>query len=99
MIAIAGDCYRKHYNSGLPIQTTMKSSDLIESTTCSITANGKNYTLPAGATIPDFLEQLQLAPRRVAIEYNRKALTPTELRQQILSSGDILEIVKVVAGG
>ena len=99
MIAIADECSRKNYISGLAIHTTMKSSDLSEATTCFITANGKEYTLPAGATIPDFLEQLQLAPRRVAIEYNRKALTPAELRQQTLSNGDILEIVKVVAGG
>ncbi len=64
-----------------------------------ITANGKAYQLPAGTTLPEFLDQLQLAPRRVAVEHNHNALTPAELRKQNLADGDSLEIVKVVAGG
>lgn len=68
-------------------------------TTITITANGKPYQLPAGSTIPEFLTHLQLAPRRVAVEHNRNALTPTEMRQQALAEGDKLEIVRVVAGG
>ncbi|MEL0118823.1 MAG: sulfur carrier protein ThiS [Opitutae bacterium] len=65
----------------------------------SITANGKTYQLVEGSVIPDFLQTLNLAPKRVAIEHNRNALTPTEMLEQTLNDGDNLEIVKVVAGG
>jgi thiamine biosynthesis protein ThiS len=67
--------------------------------TISITANGKSYEVPLGSTIPDFLDGLQLAPHRVVVEHNQQALTPAEMKQQTLHSGDNLEIVKVVAGG
>ena len=65
----------------------------------SITANGKTYQLAEGSIIPDFLQTLNLAPKRVAIEHNRNALTPAEMLEQTLNDGDNLEIVKVVAGG
>ena len=67
--------------------------------TISITANGKTYAVSEGATIISFLEMMKLAPHRVAIEHNRNALTPGEIRQKTIMDGDILEIVKVVAGG
>jgi thiamine biosynthesis protein ThiS len=67
--------------------------------TISITANGKTYAVSEGATIISFLEMMELAPHRVAIEHNRNALTPGEIRQKTIMDGDILEIVKVVAGG
>ena len=65
----------------------------------SITANGKTYQLIEGSIIPDFLQTLNLPPKRVAIEHNRNALTPAEMLEQTLNDGDNLEIVKVVAGG
>ena len=65
----------------------------------SITANGKTYQIVEGSNIPNFLQTLNLAPKRVAIEHNRNALTPAEMLEQTLNDGDNLEIVKVVAGG
>ena len=70
-----------------------------ESGKISITANGKTYQIVEGSSIPDFLQTLNLAPKRVAIEHNRNALTPAEMLEQTLNDGDNLEIVKVVAGG
>ena len=64
-----------------------------------ITANSKEYQVKPQISIPDFLEQLQLSPNRVVVEYNQQALTPAEMKQQTLHDGDSLEIVKVVAGG
>jgi thiamine biosynthesis protein ThiS len=64
-----------------------------------ISANGKTYQVQPKLIIPDFLQQLQLSPNRVVVEYNQQALTPAEMKQQTLSNGDSLEIVKVVAGG
>jgi len=65
----------------------------------SITANGKTYQIVEGSNIPDFLQTLNLAPKRVAVEHNRNALTPADMLEQTLNDGDNLEIVKVVAGG
>ena len=65
----------------------------------SITAKRENVPNLEGSVIPDFLQTLNLAPKRVAIEHNRNALTPTEILEQTLNDGDNLEIVKVVAGG
>ena len=65
----------------------------------SIPANGKTYQIVEGSNIPVFLQTLNLAPKRVAIEHNRNALTPAEMLEQTLNDGDNLEIVKVVAGG
>ncbi|MBT3470811.1 MAG: sulfur carrier protein ThiS [Opitutae bacterium] len=67
--------------------------------TISITANGKTYVVPEGTTIISFLEKMELAPHRVVIEHNRNALTPSEIWKKTILDGDIIEIVKVVAGG
>jgi sulfur carrier protein len=72
---------------------------MTSSPTITITANGKTYQIQPNLIIPEFLKILQLTPRRVVVEYNKQALTPAEMKQQILQDGDSLEIVKVVAGG
>lgn len=64
-----------------------------------ITANGKTHEVPEGQTLPDFIETLGLAPERVVVERNREALTPAEARKVTLTKGDVLEIVRIVAGG
>jgi len=64
-----------------------------------IIANGQPYDLPENQTLPAFLEARGLAPARVAVERNGEALTPAEVRATVLTEGDRLEIVRVVAGG
>lgn len=64
-----------------------------------ITANGQPHEAPEGQTLPAFIEQLGLAPERVVVEHNREALTPAEVRETTLADGDVLEIVRIVAGG
>ena len=71
----------------------------METRTITIRANGKEYHLEEGLTIPGFLDKLQISMERVAVELNRNAMTPGEMREQMLNEGDSLEIVKVVAGG
>ena len=70
-----------------------------ESGTISITANGESHAMARGYSLVEFLNSLGLHPDRVVVERNRGALTPSEARETILSEGDVLEIVRIVAGG
>jgi len=67
--------------------------------TISITANGRRYDAPAGQTLDAFLESVGQKPRLVVVERNGRALTPAEARAATLADGDVLEIVRIVAGG
>lgn len=64
-----------------------------------IFANGESFNLEKGTSLPDFLESLNLDIDRVVVELNKGALSPTEAMTIELRRGDILEIVKIVAGG
>jgi sulfur carrier protein len=67
--------------------------------TIAITANGRRHELPAGQTLDAFLASLGQQPKQVVVEHNGEALTPNEARATTLTDGDILEIVRIVAGG
>jgi len=67
--------------------------------TMTITANGQKHEIPEALPLPEFIESLGLAMGRVVIERNREALTPSEARATQLADGDVLEIVRIVAGG
>jgi thiamine biosynthesis protein ThiS len=67
--------------------------------TIAITANGKRHDVPAGQRLDDFLLAVGLQPRLVVVERNGLALTPGEARSATLEAGDVLEIVRIVAGG
>lgn len=69
------------------------------SPTITITANGKRYEVPAAQRLDDFLATVGLQPKLVVVERNGLALTPGEARTAVLASGDVLEIVRIVAGG
>ena len=56
-------------------------------------------TLPDGATVGDLLAQLGWAKRTVAVEHNGEALIRSDHPRVVLHDGDVLEIVKAVAGG
>jgi len=65
----------------------------------SVTANGRSYEVTAGESLDAFLESLGQSPTLVVVERNQQALTPGEARSSILADGDVLEIVRIVAGG
>lgn len=69
------------------------------SATITITANGKRYDVPAVQSLDAFLESVGQKPKLVVIERNGQALTPGEARTATLAEGDVLEIVRIVAGG
>ncbi len=64
-----------------------------------ITANGQSHEAPEGQSLTAFIETLGLAPERVVVERNREALTQAEAKETQLADGDVLEIVRIVAGG
>ena len=67
--------------------------------TQAITANGQPTAAKFPCSIEDFLLAQNLLPRSVVVEHNGEAVAPSEFGKRQLSSGDRLEIVKIVAGG
>jgi thiamine biosynthesis protein ThiS len=64
-----------------------------------ITANGRRYDVPVAQPLDAFLESVGQKPKQVVVERNGQALTPGEARAATLADGDVLEIVRIVAGG
>ena len=66
---------------------------------CTIVANGKTVNAPVPCSIEEFLIGQQLLPRSVVVEHNGEAVAPSEFKSRQIRAGDVLEIVKIVAGG
>lgn len=64
-----------------------------------IQVNGERQTCPPSILLPDFLIQLNLNPRLVAVEYNGEILHRQFWETTHLQMGDRLEIVTIVGGG
>jgi len=61
--------------------------------------NGEPKELPEGATLLSLIEQLSLAPERVAVELNRDVVRRADWPATRLSDGDRVEVVHFVGGG
>lgn len=61
--------------------------------------NGELRTCSSNTSLPNFLEQLGLNPRLVAVEYNGEILHRQFWQTTELQAGDRLEIVTIVGGG
>lgn len=61
--------------------------------------NGEPRRCEAQTRLPDFLQQLGMNPRLVAVEYNGEILHRQFWQDTELKSGDRLEIVTIVGGG
>ena len=64
-----------------------------------LTVNGDPRDLEDGTTLVGLLEQLGLPVRSVVVEHNGTALVPSEVPSATLADGDVLELVRAVAGG
>jgi thiamine biosynthesis protein ThiS len=64
-----------------------------------IIANGQEISAPLPCSIEAFLVAQKLPPRSVVIEHNGNAVAPSEFPRRMLTGGDRLEIVNIVAGG
>jgi thiamine biosynthesis protein ThiS len=64
-----------------------------------VIANGQQIALPLPCSLENFLMKQNLPPRSVVVEHNGEAVAPSEFTTRMVSAGDRLEIVKIVAGG
>ena len=66
-----------------------------------ITLNGKphHYEGETSPTVREFLDRLDLGPQPVLVERNGEALLAREYDAQRMENGDVIEIVRMVAGG
>jgi sulfur carrier protein len=64
-----------------------------------VTVNGTPRDLPPGTTVTALLEELGLVVGSVVVEHNGTALLRSEVPAAELHDGDVLELVRAVAGG
>jgi thiamine biosynthesis protein ThiS len=64
-----------------------------------IKLNGETKEVLDGTTLQALIDQLALAPERLAIEYNLVVVRRAEWESVKLSEGDRVEIVHFVGGG
>ena len=64
-----------------------------------VEVNGEAQELDEGATLQTLVEQLALAPERLAVEHNREVVRRSDWPALRLSEGDRVEIVHFVGGG
>lgn len=64
-----------------------------------IQVNGESRTCPPQTHLPQLLEQLNLNPRLIAVEYNGEILHRQFWSETQIKEGDKIEIVTIVGGG
>ncbi len=64
-----------------------------------ITANSKRYEVSEGETVSSFIESRGTDPRKCVVEINGVATRFENFKDTPLRDGDVLEIMRVVAGG
>jgi len=64
-----------------------------------LVVNGTTRAAREGTTLPELLEELGLQVGSVVVERNGLALLRSEVLVTTLEDGDVLELVKAVAGG
>ena len=64
-----------------------------------ITLNGDAHEVARPMTVADLLAQLDIDPRRVAVEHNLVVLKRDAFGSTLVREGDAVEIVNFVGGG
>jgi len=64
-----------------------------------ITLNGDPHEVAAPLTVADLLAQLDIDPRRVAVEHNLIVLKRDTFATTLVRDGDAIEVVNFVGGG
>lgn len=65
----------------------------------SIHVNGEQRTVSGSLSIWAFLDELELNPKKVAVERNREIVSKSLFKDVVLEDGDVLEIVHFIGGG
>ncbi len=64
-----------------------------------ITLNGERFELDSAMSVAALLAQLDIDPRRVAVEHNLNIIKRQTYSDTLIDEGDTLEIVNFVGGG
>ena len=64
-----------------------------------ITLNGERFELDRPMSVTSLLAQLEIDPRRVAVEHNLAILKRHTFPEVMVGEGDRVEIVNFVGGG
>lgn len=67
--------------------------------TIHLTVNGKPREIEREMDLPEFLRELSVDARLVAVAYNGEVIPRGEYDRVRLHAGDTLEIVRMVGGG
>ena len=61
--------------------------------------NGEPREIGGANTLTDYLSQINLPSKMVVVEHNGKIVPRERYAETLLSNGDTLEIVQMMAGG
>lgn len=64
-----------------------------------IVINGERKQISAGVTLLELLKELELDPRAVVVEHNRRIVRRAGLSDVTVAEGDAIELVHFVGGG
>ena len=64
-----------------------------------VRVNGEERDVEPGTTLPALLTSMGLGVGWVVVERNGTALLRSETERTVLADGDVLEVVRAVAGG
>jgi len=64
-----------------------------------VVINGERKQITAGVTLLELLKELELDPRAVVVEHNRKIVRRVGLSDVTVQDGDAIELVHFVGGG
>ena len=64
-----------------------------------VVINGEHKRVTPGASLLDLLSHLQLDPRAVVVEHNRRIVRRPALGDVKVNEGDAIELVHFVGGG
>jgi len=67
--------------------------------TVDVVINGEFKRITPGATLLELLAELELDPRTVVVEHNRRIVRRPALGDVTVSAGDAIELVHFVGGG
>lgn len=64
-----------------------------------VVINGERKQITRGVTLLELLKELELDPRAVVVEHNRKIVRRVGLSDVTVKDGDAIELVHFVGGG
>ncbi len=64
-----------------------------------VVVNGSPRTVRPGVTLLELLAELELDPRMVVVEHNRRIVRRPALGETPVAAGDAIELVHFVGGG